>query len=379
MSRRRLIAAAVACIAFGASGVGARAVVAPDSPGCLVRTAPPKIGISELSRANVTARLLDLRVHSEAMQGTQPVYVLLPSNYDASGATRYPVLYLLHGALDDYTSYPRNGIEQIVGDLPLIVVMPDDGKDGSYSDWYGMTPGLGGPIPSWETYHTKELIPFIDSAFPTSADVSGRFVAGLSSGGGGTMKYVAANPGLFGAAGAFSGAVNTDQDYPFYPIVSEALWGVTLIPGYQPPGFCTWGDPFTQRVNWLDNTATYLAENLKGIPLFLACGDGSPGPYDGPNSGTDFVEYEVWAMNQSFVTALGAAGIPHTDQVTTPGPTGSATFIGSWIGSRPSSAPRSRRPQSSRSAPRARISRRGDGRSTPRTTSGSSSTSPAFP
>jgi S-formylglutathione hydrolase FrmB len=317
---RALLASAAACAAVAAPAFALPAVkVAPPSPGCIVRKAPPQVGLMEVSRRSVDSRLLELRVRSRAMQGEQPLYVLLPKGYDASGATRYPVLYLLHGALGGYTDWVTNGVADIVGDTQAIVVMPDDSTGGSYSDWYGMVAGQNGPIPSWETYHTKELVPFVDATFPTAADASHRFIAGLSSGGSGTMKYVAANPGLFGAAGSFSGAVDVDLDYPQYPIISEVLWGVSLAPGYGPPGFCTWGDFATQRVRWQDNNPRYLAENVKGTAIFLSSGTGEPGPYDAGQAYTDPVEYEVWAMNQEFVKALDAAGIPHTDEFYGPG------------------------------------------------------------
>ena len=110
------------------------------------------------------------------------------------------------------------------------------------------------------------------------------------------MKYAAANPGLFGAAGAFSGAVDTDLQWPSYPTLSEALWLATDAPGDGPDGHCTWGDPFTQRVVWEDNDPTYLAPNLKGTALFLASGNGLPGPFDPTpagrgNPGTDTLQH----------------------------------------------------------------------------------------
>ena len=56
----------------------------------------------------------DIRVRSQAMQNVQPLYVLLPPNYDPSGKTRYPVLYLLHGALGGYTDWERvRGFERL--------------------------------------------------------------------------------------------------------------------------------------------------------------------------------------------------------------------------------------------------------------------------
>src|SRR4051794_17283468 len=319
---RRLIstAAAVALAAPGAAAAELPTRVAPDSPMCVVRSAPPNVGIKEVSRKRVSERLLELRVHSDAMQNTQPVYVLLPKGYDAGSATRYPVLYLLHGALGSYTDWIDNGVAGAIGDRPYIVVMPDDGRDGSYSDWYGMLPGATDPIPSWETYHLSELVPFVDRSFRTIPDRAHRFIAGLSSGGGGATKYAAARPGLFGAVGSFSGAVDTDLDYPSYHAISEATWATTLIPGYGPEGHCTWGDPVTQRVVWRDNTATPMAENLEGTPLFLASGNGDPGPYDASAPYTDPVESEVWSMNQALVKELDTAGIPHTDYFSGPGP-----------------------------------------------------------
>ena len=284
----------------------APAARAADDPYCNV-AAPPKLGLTEVARKQVSARVLDLLVHSQAMQSDQHVDVLLPTGYDAS--RRYPVLYLLHGAFSTYHDWVDHGVEKLVGDRQMIVVMPDDGPDGSYSDWYGTLAGTSDPPPMWESYHVGELVPWIDAHFPTSGT---RYVAGLSSGGGGAMKYAAEHPGLFAAAGGFSGAVDTDLSWPIYPATSELLWLATLIPGFGPDGHCTWGDFSTQQVIWRDNEATYKAENLRGTALFLASGDGTQGEYDASPT-FDPTEWTVWQMNQSLVAALDGYGIPHTD------------------------------------------------------------------
>jgi S-formylglutathione hydrolase FrmB len=283
-----------------------------------------------VSEKPLDPRVTDLLLHSPAMQQDVHVNVMLPAGYEQSATTRYPVLYLLHGALSNYMAWYQNGVEKLIGDLPLIVVMPDDGYDGSYSDWYGLIAGASGPVPAWETFHTRELVSFIDSRYRTISARADRFVAGLSSGGGGAMKYAAASPGLFGAVGAFSGAVDTDVQWPFYPTLSEALWLATDAPGDGPDGHCTWGDPYTQRVIWEANDPTYLAPNLKGTALFLASGNGVPGPYDPllqPGAGDPgqtlsntagavadgLTEGEIWDMNKAFVRALDRSGIRHTD------------------------------------------------------------------
>jgi diacylglycerol O-acyltransferase / trehalose O-mycolyltransferase len=321
MRRARLLAVTTLALVVApcvvAPGPAGAAGVDPASPGCVPRSAPPAVGLTEISSTPVDARVSDYSFQSAAMGDVQHVDVMLPAGY-ASSDRRYPVLYLLHGSFGTYHDWVDNGVEQLIGNLPLIVVMPDDGPDGSYSDWYGNVVGTTGPVPAWETYHTGELIPWIDAHLRTIADRSGRFIAGLSSGGAGAIKYAAANPGMFGAAGSFSGADDTDLDWPSYPAASEGLWLATLAPGDGPDGHCTWGDPVSQQVIWRDNDPTYLAGNLAGTPLFLASGDGQPGPYDDPTDPSTYpaaaaTETVVWQMNQAFVQALDAAGVPHTD------------------------------------------------------------------
>ncbi|HLI55835.1 MAG TPA: alpha/beta hydrolase-fold protein, partial [Actinomycetota bacterium] len=117
--------------------------------GCVSRPAPlpAQVGIGQASFIG-QGRLRTYTVDS-AVEGETRVNVLLPTGYDASGRTRYPVLYLLHGSGGSYADWanaatvagvPQGGdVEALVGRLPLIVVMPDDSPDGSYSDWYGIS------------------------------------------------------------------------------------------------------------------------------------------------------------------------------------------------------------------------------------------------
>lgn len=324
--------AALGLVAALTAAAPVSAAVAPGSPGCVARATPPQAGqLTVVSEKPLDSRVTDLTLRSPAMQKDVHVNVMLPAGYDPSGTTRYPVLYLLHGALGGYMNWYTDGdVEKLAGGLPLIVVMPDGGYDGSYSDWYGLLQGQSGPVPAWETFHTRELIPFIDSHYLTLADRGDRFIAGLSAGGGGSTHYAADNPGLFGAVGSFSGATDNLEQYPFYPTLSEGLWFATDAPGDGPDGHCTWGDPYTQKVVWENNDPTYLAANLKGTPLWIASGNGEPGPLDPSlvpdpsNPGQEIsnaasvaaaaaTEGEIWDMTRSFVKALNAAGIPHTD------------------------------------------------------------------
>jgi len=280
-------------------------------PLCVARTAPVHTGVTEVSRTRV-GRLVTLRLRSRAMGDEQSVRVLLPRHYDASGRKRYPVLYLLHGANATNTMWlDQDHIDRRLGDLPIIAVMPngsENGQNGGYSDWFG-TPAAGGAAaPAWESFHIRELVPFIDAHFPTRASAGGRAIAGISMGGGGAAKYGAEFPGTFGYVGAFSG--ETD------PLLPAAV-------AFQDKT-CKWGDPALQPVRWQDNDATTLAGNLRGVRVFVRCGDGTPGPFDTPQPPADpaqaavrqyvlLIELGAHLENQRFVAALQAHGVSDVD------------------------------------------------------------------
>ena len=117
------------------------------------RPAPTQIGIREVSRTR-EGRLLTLQLRSAAMGDVEPVDVLLPPHYDASGRTRYHVLYLLHGAGGDYRSWIDGKLTPLLGNLPVITVMPngsEHGHDGNYTDWTEMPVGDSARAPAWGT------------------------------------------------------------------------------------------------------------------------------------------------------------------------------------------------------------------------------------
>jgi S-formylglutathione hydrolase FrmB len=300
--------------------------VAVPSPVCRARTTPipngPATLVSRTTVPGTGGRVLTLVLDSPAMGDQQHVDVLLPRDYDPTGRTRYPVLYLLHGAGGSYTDWVTHGVEADIDYTsaadhlgPFITVMPDDGKWGFYSDWYGsdIDGASSYPPPAYTTYDIDELIPWIDAHFPTLATRAGRAVAGLSMGGFGAMSYAARYPDLFSAAGSFSGAVDTDI---YYPVGSLALNLLSSAFTDGLPIQCIWGDPITQGVLWHADDPTYLAPNLSSVSLFVASGDGNPGIYDTPGTTSTtedgLIERAIYLMNQNFTAALRSAGVPFT-------------------------------------------------------------------
>ena len=299
-------------------------VLALAAGGLHLATSPPTVAAEPLALLSQTAVTLpvnnrpaiDYRFQTSALAAPTTVRVMLPRSYDPSGATRYPVLFLLHGGAADYTSWTaQGGIAQVLTDgLDLITVMPDAGASAWYTDWYNN--GRGG-TPKWETFHIGQLIPWVDANLPTVGTRAGRAIAGLSSGGFGAMSYASRHPDLFVAAAAFSGAVDTNTP----PIVAgKVIDGLAAQDGGGPGSL--FGLRETQEVRWRGHNPWDLAENLRDMDLTLRFGNAFPGgggaepPWD---FGGRFLERATYQMNVSFDRRLDDLQIDHATQDYGPG------------------------------------------------------------
>ena len=257
--------------------------------------ASPASALELTERDQLTPRLSELTFASPSVPGGQTkARVLVPSGYDP--AKRYPVLFLLHGALDNYASWTDKGdAEAITKDFGAIVVMPDTGEKAGYVDWWNS--GAFGP-PAWETYHLGELLPWIDGHYPTNGL---RAISGLSMGGYGTMHYAARRPDLFVAAAAFSPAVDL-HDRPMRALgeLEDAADGYEKTP---------YGSYVTDEIRFSGHNPLDLAGNLDGLKLVVRTGNGQGG---GPGGDTgDPVEMDVYEQAKRFHARLDQLGIEH--------------------------------------------------------------------
>jgi len=114
---------------------------------------------------------------------------------------KYKVLWLLHGTFGDHTDWiRRTNIELYACEKDLIVVMPS-ALNSNYSNWNKCMMGYG-----MYDYFTEELMPLIYNWFPASDKREDNFIAGLSMGGRGTVKFAANHPDKFAAAAVLSAA-----------------------------------------------------------------------------------------------------------------------------------------------------------------------------
>ncbi|WP_312641485.1 alpha/beta hydrolase family protein [Hydrogenoanaerobacterium sp.] len=148
---------------------------------------------------------------SKALKNHVTLNVLIPSMPDndclhASYSEIYPegkkhkTLYLLHGALDDYSSWLRHtNIERYAEEKGIAVVMPS-GQNGFYTN------AVSGH--DYFDFITEELPHFVQATFHLSSKREDNFIAGPSMGGYGASKCALSKPEQYGAFGCLSGAVN---------------------------------------------------------------------------------------------------------------------------------------------------------------------------
>jgi S-formylglutathione hydrolase FrmB len=116
------------------------------------------------------------------------------------GGEEPPVLYLLHGLSDDDTTWTRRtSIERYVAPLGLAVVMPQVQRSFYCDEAHGN---------DYWTFLSEELPAVVGSLFRVSSRPSDTFVAGLSMGGYGALKWALRHPSRFAAAASLSGALD---------------------------------------------------------------------------------------------------------------------------------------------------------------------------
>lgn len=150
--------------------------------------------------------LLQMHLLSKELNRQTAVTVILPQADEKTPKNwKCQTLWLLHGMQGDAADWLRyTSIERYAEKNRLMVVMP--GVDNSF---YADTAYR---VRYW-SYLTEELWQIVQAWFPCfSARREDNFVAGLSMGAGGTMKYAVNHPERFCRAVCFSGGSLTMED-----------------------------------------------------------------------------------------------------------------------------------------------------------------------
>jgi len=187
--------------------------------------------------ANITCNF-----HSQALEMDAHFNVIIPDQLPDPNNIR--CVYLLHGLSDDATCWQRlTSVERYARERGIAVVMPGAARS-FYSDMkYG---------PKYYTHVAKEVVEYTRGLFKLSTKCCDTFVAGLSMGGYGAFKIALKNPGVFGAAVSFSGAVDMIARVK----MNNDFEGLNLIWGENPDLVSSGDDLFTLAQNLEDANST---------------------------------------------------------------------------------------------------------------------------
>lgn len=269
-----------------AAGI-AMAAAAPAGAGRLIEIDLPSNGNVDVTKVHF---------NGEGHPGRLMANVLLPDGYDEH--RRWPVLYLLHGAGETYTTWVRKTkAAEVAADLGAIVVMPD-AATGFYTNWFN---GGRRGEPGWERYFLDEVIPEVERRFPIRPERRWHAVAGFSMGGYGSAYLAAQRPDYFGSSGPMSGFLAPRR--PELPLVFDYATGQSYQAIYGPAdgAYAEGHDPVA------------LAGNLRDTRMFVITGNGVPNPTIPLPAGTGAVtapagEADLALHSADFAAALREAG-----------------------------------------------------------------------
>ncbi len=152
------------------------------------------------------------------------MHVYTPPGYEG-GEEKYPVFYLLHGGGDEdsgWSSIGRAGfiLDNLIAQkkaVPMIVVMPNGSlprPTNLPARGEASSPDFRAAIEALQNRFTdellKEIVPVVESTYRVKAGSDNRALAGLSMGGGQTLRVLTSHPDQFAyvaiwSAGIFGG------------------------------------------------------------------------------------------------------------------------------------------------------------------------------
>lgn len=234
----------------------------------IVQAQKVKPEVTKTPVATSSGRVEDFQLNSKLMARQMPYKVILPEGYaspkgknKAEKPLSYPVIYLLHGLSGHFDNWnAKTKLLEYSEKYNFILVMPEGG-DGWYTDSGSENNDR------YESYISEELIPEIDKKFRTIADRNHRFIAGLSMGGYGAIKFGLKYPQMFALVGSFSGALGA-ADWTEKEIGTKGAIAESILKVYG-----TAGSQTRKENNIFQMVRDISAEKIKVLPfIYMSCG-----------------------------------------------------------------------------------------------------------
>jgi len=158
---------------------------------------------------------------SKSLNSIRRVTIYTPPGYDSSGKTKYPVLYLFHGANADETAWTRLGHVNLILDnllaagkmKPFIAVMPFGYPSPPSVPSATQSRGFSSVTEDFSKDLLGDVIPYVQAHYRVYTDRDHRAIAGLSMGGIESLQIGLNHIDQFSYVGGFSAAVSP-ADFP---------------------------------------------------------------------------------------------------------------------------------------------------------------------
>ena len=152
-------------------------------------------------------------IYFSDVSGTEQTYIVyVPPCYDVT-TTRYPTIYLIHGAGVDDTHWESLGLFKVMDEgiqagklAPAIIVLPSGDAE--------LFMNTSGDPGSYEAQIVDELLPTVDNLFRTDPRPEMRAIGGISRGGVWSLEIGFRHPGLFNIVGGHSPCLNLNGAPP---------------------------------------------------------------------------------------------------------------------------------------------------------------------
>ena len=272
--------------------LGALSIACVDSAKEPAKTAAPVpshqvVSNEEKATPPVKGSVIEDSVFQSKILGAKRNYtVYLPPSYYSDTSREYPILYLLHGMLDDNRCWAdRAHLQAVVDSLisqgkccEMIIVTPCAGGKANV-DWNGYF-----DMPGWayESFFFKEFLPFIETHYRVDKAKGQRAVAGLSMGGGAATSYAQRHLGMFSGCYAMS-----------------ALMDIVPLPGSKAGknskvGLMSTSVAQKSCIQFVKKANDATIDSLRTVKWYVDCGD------------RDF----LLKRNREFIAAMESRNVP---------------------------------------------------------------------
>lgn len=148
--------------------------------------------------------------YSKTLERHRRMHIYTPPGYGSEN-NKYPVFYLLHGAMDCDDSWSTVGragfiIDNLINDKkakPMVVVMPA----GHTTKNFSMGGGVNTMVDDFSNDFINDIMPYVENNYRVLTDRGNRAIAGLSMGGMQTLNITMKDLSKFAYIGVYSSGI----------------------------------------------------------------------------------------------------------------------------------------------------------------------------